>query len=195
MSQSIVPSIERQAALDVANLIKDDISKFCDEFIICGGLRRGKDLVHDVDIVTRPNDYFSISTVLSKYSKFNATPSKYFITVNEIPVELFVCDSEEQFEVLKLVRTGSNTFNKILALQAHDHNMVLRFQREKKLFGLYGAIEYFDSETRDKKWVINPLRHVAYKENDIIMTVFNNQSYLDPKNRNMGFEQVYGDDL
>lgn len=195
MSQSIVPSIERQAALDAANLVKDEIEKFCDEFIICGGLRRGKDLVHDVDIVTRPNDYFSISTVLGKYSSFSATPSKYFLEIDEIPLEIFVCDSEEQFEVLKLVRTGSNTFNQILARQAHDKNMVFRFKREKKLFGLYGAIEYYDQEKHDMIWVINPYRHVAYKEDDIIMAVFNNESYLDPKNRNMGFEQVYGDDI
>ncbi len=195
MSQSIIPEIDRDKALEAAALIQDDIGKFCDEFVICGGLRRGNPTVHDVDIVTRPNDYFSISTVLSKFSRFNATPDKYFVTIDNIPLEIFVCDSEEQFEVLKLVRTGSNTFNQILAKTAHSRNMVFRFRRKEKRFGLYGAIEHFDRETYKTTWIINPLRHVAWKEDDIIMTVFNDKNYLDPKNRNLGFEQVYGDEI
>jgi DNA polymerase/3'-5' exonuclease PolX len=183
--------------MEVYKALHEEISEFCQpgHFMLCGGLRRGNIFVHDVDIVIVANDYLSISTVLSKYHNFKPQNTKYSMKIDDIPVEIYLADSEVQYEVLKLVRTGSNTFNLNLARQAHDGNMALRFDRKKKLYGLYGAIETRDPETRKVTWVINPYRHVAYREDEIIMKVFNKDEYLDPKNRNWGFEQEYDETI
>ncbi len=170
-------------AWDVANRLVTEVLPFCNSVEVCGGLRRGKDEVHDVDMVVFPHDPFGLSCRLGSEHPVEISPHKYALKIDEIPVELWVAYDESQFEVLKLVRTGSHGFNINLAMKAHEKNMVLRFK--SGLYGLYGAISGWNRERRRYMWYCNPLRKVHWKENEIIMTVFDDPKYLDPHNRNI----------
>lgn len=143
-------------------------------------------MVQDVDIVIWPQDYFAISTKLGAEFKMVATPSKYVIDAEGFKTEIWIANSLEQFEVLKLVKTGSAGFNLQLSMSAHEKDMALKYK--DGLYGLYSAIKGWDKEKNKFKYYHNPLRRLWYSEHDIIMTVFEDEKYLDPLNRNIAFD-------
>lgn len=153
---------------------------------ICGGIRRKKQAVHDIDIVIEPIDFFMISSAIGGLGG-KSTKEKFLLKIEDIPVEIWIAYDEVQFEVMKLVRTGSAGFNQHLAMMAHNSNMVLRYS--KGLYGLYAAVYNKVEAERKKKWIINPLRRLYWKENEIIETVFGYESqYINPVNRNVEFQ-------
>lgn len=168
------------------------IKPYCEYVKICGGLRRGKETVHDIDIVILPSDLFSISAIIGTYREGKSTHNKFTLNIGDIPVEIWIAYDEIQYEVMKLVRTGSAGFNQHLAMMAHSSNMVLRYT--KGLYGLYAAVynKVVGPDNRGKnKWIINPLRRLHWKENEMIEAVFGYESkFVDPHNRNVEF-QIY----
>jgi DNA polymerase/3'-5' exonuclease PolX len=116
----------------------------------------------------------------SDYQMFKATEKKIELTLTcdlrNIKVEITPTFNEAQFEVMKLIRTGSEEFNRQLVTRAHDRGMAVRFSGDD--FGLFGAF------IKGDHWEINPMRIEGKTEKEIIMKVFNDESLLDPANRN-----------
>lgn len=113
------------------------------------------------------------------------------MVVDGINVELFVAVTDRQYEVLKLVRTGSHSFNQNLCKSANDKGMALRYSYKEGLCGLYGAAKNWSKEDERFMLYVNPMRKIAYKEEDIIMKVLHDETFLDPTKRNLGYEEDY----
>lgn len=109
-----------------------------------------------------------------------------------IKMEINIAKDEKQFEVLKFIRTGSADFHIAFLNMAQNQNMTVNFHHNDELnldlYGLYGAISVWgeDRKTgkRKKRWIVNPARLVAWKENDIIEKVFGR--YIEPADREPG---------
>jgi len=179
---SVAEKYEKEKAWVVAYRVMEKIMPHCENSEVCGGLRRGNETVHDIDIVAQPNDFFSISTKVGQLGG-KCTPSKYSLNIDGIPVEIFIANDEKMFDVLKLVRTGSAGFNFELAMKAHEKDLTLKYSNG--LYGLYAAVQGWDSKVRKFKYYCNPLRRLHWKEDDMIMTVLDEEEYLDPHNRNV----------
>jgi len=197
---SEIQLFDRDVALKIAEEVNNRITPFCHDSIIVGGLRRQKDKVHDIDIIALPKDPFNLSVELgNSYKHVLSHKSKFSFKIDGIEVEIWIAVSERQFEVLKLIRTGSHQFNMNLCSSANDKSMSLRYSHKDGLCGLYGAVKGWEMDDnlgrRRPKMFINPMRRVAWRENDIIMAVLNDESYLDPKNRNLGYEEDYENEL
>lgn len=187
---------DREKALDISNSVIDTIRAYCHDIISVGGIRRQKDKVHDIDIVAWIDDHFTVSTILgNNYKKLKSEKTKYSMFIDDMKVEIYVALTERQYEVLKLVRTGSNMFNQTLCKSALDKDMALRYSYKEGLCGLYGAASNWDKEEGRFKYFVNPMRKIAYKEDEIIMTILNNKDFLDPKNRNLGYEEDYENEI
>lgn len=179
-------------AMDVADIVCESLKPHVEDMIICGGLRRKKQWVHDIDIVIKIADetaIFWLNSVLgSSFVDYKSTDKKIELTLqcnfNRIKVEITPCITEQQFEVMKLIRTGSAEFNRQLVTRAHEKKMAIRFSGEN--FGLFGAYQ------KEGEWLINPQRVEGRNEKDIIMKVFDNVKLLDPENRDWKEGEFYG---
>jgi len=163
----------RGVAMEIVELIKP----FCRRIEICGGLRRQKSSVHDIDIVCQDIDRFSINVALGQLcSSTTPTPEKisFICGGSAIPGELFFVKNEQQFEVMKLVRTGDFSFNRSLTQAAHTKGVVFRFSRDKgyykiPMYGLYQITgtwwdELADRSNRKVHLIGDMVNPVAWKE-------------------------------
>lgn len=109
-----------------------------------------------------------------------------------IKLEISIARDEQQFEVLKFIRTGSADFHKELLQKAQAQNMTVNFHHDETfnmdLYGLYGATQVWkeDRNTGRRKpvWAVNPARLVGWTEKDIIEAVYG--VYIEPENREPG---------
>lgn len=201
-------AFEGGKALEVVHEFIKTIEDWIDEFAICGGLRRGNDKIHDIDIAIIPRDQFSLSSWIGVNSfntkaEFHKNDIRFALPYENvhtfrtvpIPVDLWICPNKEVFELTKLMRTGNARFNINLVEEAHKQNMAVRFKakewdvvtgRKVPRYGLYGAFQQWfeDKETGARwfKWRINPLRKLAATEKEIIEIVLGR--YYEPEERN-----------
>ena len=188
-------------SFDEATQIVDDIvyflqifntkNNFCINYEICGSYRREqKENIKDIDVVIDINYekinafmfFFSFEKLLKENGFENIHRFKTFLKCNysNIPVEFYFAENEEQFEVLKLIKTGSFAFCKDLAERARHDGWMLKFA--DGLYGIYGSVQVWDKETGMPDYVMNPLRR-KWKEKDIIETLYG--KYIDPRERNV----------
>jgi hypothetical protein len=185
---------EYDTARMVAEGVQSKIRKFCRNVEIVGGLRRELAQVHDIDLVAQPEDHFTMSIELGNgYKHVLSSKTKHSFKVLGINVEIWLASNDRQFEVLKLLRTGSAGFMKMLCQTAIEKNMSFRYSYKEGLCGLYGAAKAWTKDDKTgqhhQKTYVNPARKIAYKEDEIIMTVMDNEDYLNPRNRSLGFEE------
>lgn len=181
-----------KSAMEVAEIVCETLKPHVEDLIICGGLRRKKPMVHDIDIVIKIADetaIFWLNSILgSSHVDYKSTEKKIELTLQcefkRIKVEITPCISNQQFEVMKLIRTGSAEFNRQLVTRAHEKKMAIRFSGEN--YGLYGAFQ------KEGEWFINPERVEGRNEKDIIMKVFNDERLLEPENRDWSPNQFAG---
>ena len=186
-------------ALGAAQEVVDVIKPFCERerVEICGGLRRKKlSGVHDIDIVCHDIDRFSMNVALGQVcTSTKPTPEK--ITFNcrcndeLILGEIFFVQNEQQFEVMKLERTGDFQFTRTLAQNAITKGMVFRFSRDKghykiPMYGLYKITGTWWDEDADRAHhkthlIGDMINAVVYKEKDIIELIFS--KYYEPEQR------------
>ena len=178
------------AAWDVIRSIEG----YFDRIEICGSLRRKKDLIKDIDLVCLPLDRFFLNVALGKVcTSTKPTPEKITFICKDsgIPGEIFFVHNLQEFEVMKLVRTGDYSFNRALTQGAHTKGLVFRFAKDKgyyqiPMYGLYRITGTWWDELADRAHrkvhligdMINP---VAWKEKDIIELIFN--KYYEPTQR------------
>jgi len=128
-------------------------------------------------------------------SKRAAKPKEcklYRFWYNHIPLEINIAKTEQQFEVLKFIRTGTAEFHRNLLIEAQNMGMTIRFSHDDSLdmdlFGLYGAVRSWVTDKKGRRkssWIINPARLEAWRERDIIEKVLG--EYVEPADRETYF--------
>jgi hypothetical protein len=159
---------------------------------ICGSLRRKRPEVHDIDIVCQDTDRFSMITSLAKLcEKVDPTPAKIRFVYRGMQGEIYFVKSEQEFEVLKLERTGDFEFVRSMSKLAIEHGYVFRFSVDQgyykiPMFGLYKiGGKYFTGSGPNKQrhYYVNDMRHpICYKEADIIWLIYGRE--IPPESRN-----------
>jgi hypothetical protein len=169
---------------------------------ICGFIRRQEKHTYDIGIVSIPNEnIFNFSTILAncglKISGLEMKERKalFYVTTPEgwkVHCDWHMMENEVQFEVMKLIRTGSYQFIMDLEMQAKDRNLFLRHggrmtlgslngAMEYVLWGLYGGATSWNNSMQRYESVVNPLYRAAWKERDIIEKVMDD--YVEPPDR------------
>lgn len=187
----------------IGNEVMDRLAPICTDWIMCGGIRREKSMVHDVDILIMSKGYdigsmetMVITELAAKDPKRNRghpmKEKKANFVYDGVPVEIYFAMDERQFEVMKLIRTGSHEFNKMLLGKAHGADMTIKFSHDKHfgdLYGLYAGKMMMMHNNRtgangskSAVFVVNPLRLVAWREKDILEHIMGH--WVDPKDRN-----------
>lgn len=81
---------------------------------LCGSIRRKKSEVHDADIVVVPTPNTDLVKHLKNFYKCNRAGSKLVnLTYKELDIDVYIT-TDENYEVIKLIRTGSAEHNKKL---------------------------------------------------------------------------------
>lgn len=181
-------------AFGAAQEVVATITPFCQRIEICGGIRRKKELVHDIDVVVQSNSIFELYVGMTRLDGIimpYPTPEKLTFNFRGIPGELFFVTNEQQFEVMKLERTGDFQFTRTLAQNAITKGMVFRFSRDKgyykiPMYGLYRITgtwwdEDADRASRKVNLIGDMINPVCYKERDIVEHVFS--KYYEPQER------------
>lgn len=158
---------------------------------VCGFIRRGEKYTYDIGVVSIPNEnIFSFSTMLAnppagiRITDLQMKERKALFNVVLETGEKVHCDwhflaNEQEFEVMKLIRTGSQEFIWQLESEAKDKHLYLRHggkyvlgKKTYVLWGLYGGYERWDDDAAMYQTIINPLGRRAWKEDEIIEMVF-----------------------
>jgi len=102
------------------------IRPYCSKIEVCGSIRRKKDDVKDIDIViTLKNSHLPIGLIpgiiiVKKGKKLIELEYK------RKQIDIYIA-TDENFEVLKMIRTGSANFNKMLCMKAIEKGWRLKF--------------------------------------------------------------------
>ena len=109
------------------SMVKDNVKKYD----VVGSIRRGRNIVHDADIVLLVEDrvkfvkdvkmlrWFSKDVSLVKVGK-----KMVRVKFRNFPIDLYLTD-EDSYEVVKLIRTGSKEFNIMLCRKALEQGLKL----------------------------------------------------------------------
>lgn len=112
-----------------AEQIMEQIHPYCDRLIVAGSIRRKKSEVRDVDFVLIPKPFLWHRIVAALQRNMDAEVLKHGekaaqLTINGINVDLYSA-TEETWEPLLLIRTGSAEHNIKLAMIAQKKGMKL----------------------------------------------------------------------
>jgi DNA polymerase/3'-5' exonuclease PolX len=91
---------------------------------VVGSIRRECEIVNDVDIILIPNEKFTLDFINSLNPRTKG--DKLIIYELEgVQYDLYICN-EENYEVIKLIRTGSKEHNKKLCILAIEKGLSLK---------------------------------------------------------------------
>jgi DNA polymerase/3'-5' exonuclease PolX len=112
-----------------AEHLMEQIRPFCDRLVVAGSIRRKKSEVRDVDLVLIPKPLLWHRIVAALQRNLNAKVLKHGekaaqLTIDGINVDLYSA-TEETWEPLLLIRTGSAEHNIKLAMIAQKKGMKL----------------------------------------------------------------------
>ena len=146
----------------LAEQIMEQIRPFCDRLVVAGSIRRKKSEVRDVDFVLIPKPLLWPRIVATLQRNMDAKVLKHGekaaqLTINGINVDLYSA-TEETWEPLLLIRTGSAEHNIKLSMLARKKGMQLSHKglikdgkvvasTEKEIFEALG-IDYVLPEER-----------------------------------------------
>ena len=176
-----------------AQEISDLIRPYSQRVEICGSLRRRRQEIKDIDIVCQDTDRFGMITALSQIAQFvHPTPQKILFRYDDVPGEIYCVHSEQEFEVMKLERTGDYAFTQAIARNAIERGYLFRFSVDPgyykiPMYGLYklGGRYYDKHEVRH--YYANDMRNaVAFKERDILWLLYG--KWIEPSERSWAGE-------
>ena len=114
-----------QEAKQKAEMMLDYLKPYVKRAEIVGSIRRECLEVKDIDIILEPNDMFE--TFIYEFRSNVEKKGKKIITLelNGTQYDLYIC-TEENWEVSKLIRTGSKEHNKKLCRLAIEKGLHLK---------------------------------------------------------------------
>lgn len=211
-------------ARDLAVSIVRVLNPFCEKIEVVGSIRRRLASCKDVDIVVWPRAFeeFNINCNMfdqfkgrikdrifpewewkedkhGKMRKLKKNHARNYLEyiIDDIPVEVWLANNLQEFEVIKLFRTGNSVFLRSLANTAsRDYSMSLRLGgyhefSKRPLYGLYGAAKGKKIEGNRKsayETVVNPLHCIAWREEDIINKLL--KKYYTPVDRSWSNDKM-----
>ena len=166
-------------ALGPAQEIADLIKQYSERVEICGSLRRRRQEIKDIDIVCQDTDRFGMITALSQVVQFvHPTPQKVLFRHHDIPGEIYFVKTEQEFEVMKLERTGDYGFTQAIARNAIERGYLFRFSVDKgyykiPMYGLYKLGGHYYDKHEVKHYYANDMRNaIAWREKDILWLLY-----------------------
>jgi len=119
--------IGKQIGEEVLNKLKPYIEKG----IIAGSIRRQKAEVNDIDLIIVSKQEFmvmeNIKSVIKQYGKMNMDGNQIIrVDKDDLKIDCYVANNKN-FEVLKLIRTGSKGHNIKLTTKAISQGKRLKF--------------------------------------------------------------------
>lgn len=95
------------------------------EYEVVGSIRRGEDMVKDIDIIVYEEDMEEWTALAEEYDDFKARGKKYIdFLMNGIEINIWSVDPT-QFGAMVLYRTGPKSFNVYLAQRAKEKGYVI----------------------------------------------------------------------
>lgn len=101
------------------------LKPFVKKMEVVGSIRRECPEVNDLDIIVIPNNDFDMGIDLLKECVKKRGDKLVMYEINGVQVDLYIC-TEENWEVIKLIRTGSKEHNKKLCILAKQKGLSLK---------------------------------------------------------------------
>jgi len=152
-----------EQAKRLAEQIMNQIRPYCDRLIVAGSIRRKKPIVRDVDLVLIPKPLLWHRIITTLQVNMDAKVLKHGekaaqLTIDGVNVDLYSA-TEETWEPLLLIRTGSAQHNIKLSMLARKKGMKLTHKglikdekniasTEQEIFNLLD-LAYIPPEERD----------------------------------------------
>lgn len=141
------------------------LSPYVKRIEVVGSIRRECEEVNDIDIILIPNDNFN-EVIAKLSSKITKKGDKLIIYELEgVQYDLYIC-TEDNWEVIKLIRTGSKEHNKMLCFMAISEGLSLKAGGE----GLIRKATFMEKE-----------KVISNTERGILERLLN--KYIEPKDR------------
>jgi DNA polymerase/3'-5' exonuclease PolX len=110
----------KQKAVNMLDYLKPYVKRI----EVVGSIRRECEDVNDIDIILIPNEKFTMDFVNS-LNPIKKGEKLIMFELQSIQYDLYICN-EENWEVIKLIRTGSKEHNKKLCFFAIKKGMSLK---------------------------------------------------------------------
>jgi len=143
------------------------IKPLCEKMDLVGSLRRKKQIVHDIDFVAVCNDanWKKIQQCFKNHICAGNIVFKFNYPLND--KELFQCDiyraTDENYGIMKLVRTGSGDHNCWMAGFARSKGMMLKYSD-----GLVKDNEVIAGKTEEEVFASLGLTYVEPQKREIV---------------------------
>jgi DNA polymerase (family 10) len=126
------PEIPLEQARAVARRVTDTIAPHCSRVEIAGSIRRGRPVVHDVDLVVIPIDH-SKTRLAADFLALHRGERTWSVNggkvwkfvIEGVPIDVYFATAET-WALKLLVRTGSAKHNQLLAVRAQKLRMKFR---------------------------------------------------------------------
>ena len=160
--------LEFSEANQIAEEVKFQVVRYCEKIVVVGSIRRNKPTVRDVDfvVVTNDLDWYNLGQELRRMKTKKVTAGNKIIkTLYPVKDKYFQLDfyraSNDNFGVIKLIRTGSADHNMWLAQLAISKGMRIKFSqgliKDEKVIagkteeGIFEALEIPYKEPKDRE--------------------------------------------
>jgi len=160
--------LEFSEAKQIAEEVEFQVVRYCEKIVVVGSIRRNRPIVHDVDfvVVTNDLDWYNLGQELRRMK------TKTINAGNQIIKTLYLYDdkyfqldfyraSNDNFGVIKLIRTGSADHNMWLAQLAISKGIRIKFNqglmKDEKVIagkteeGIFEALEIPYKKPKDRE--------------------------------------------
>lgn len=117
MSQSACLNLAK--AKEISERVLQVLSPHCDRIEIAGSIRRGRPLVHDIDLVVIPRNQGSLLYALQSLGRVTGGEKLIKVALPETTLDVYIA-TESTWVTLLLIRTGSARHNIRLCQRARE---------------------------------------------------------------------------
>lgn len=157
-----------EEAIRLSKEIMEEVAPNCQLIEVVGSVRRKKPEVHDLDFIVLRNKFgqflgASTEETIRRLGKIMKSGDKIIqIDYKGAQADFYICNTRQEYSVLKLIRTGSAKHNILLCSLAKDKGLQLK---------------------ADGTGLINPSTKevIAWKEEDILINLLG--KYKEPEMR------------